>query len=66
MLVAKFIYRQIVKVPGVARILSPIVKRIRRSNFNFDHVTSLDMRILFLESVIAGLEERISKLERRS
>ena len=50
----------------MSQILQPIVKRLRKSNFNYDHATSLDMRLLFLESVIAGLEERVSKMEKKA
>lgn len=62
----KFIYKSVTKIPGVSKLLYPIVKKIRKTDFDFDHATSLDMRILFLESVIAGLEERVTKIENKS
>jgi hypothetical protein len=56
----------VVKVPGMRRLLSPLAQKARRANFNFDKATSLEIRIIFLESVIAGLEERVSHLEDRN
>jgi hypothetical protein len=59
----KQIYKITILIPGMKAILAPIVKRARHSNFNFDKSTSLEIRIIFLESVVAGLEERLSSLE---
>ena len=61
--ILKVIYRKSIRIPGLTFLLRPLVKRIRRSNFNYTHATSLETRIIFLESAIAGLEERIASLE---
>jgi hypothetical protein len=61
----KQIYRIAILIPGARAALAPIVRRARHSNFNFDKATSLEIRVIFLESVIAGLEERLSDLEER-
>ncbi len=59
----KQVYKIVILVPGVKAALAPLVRRARHSNFNFDKATSLEVRIIFLESVVAGLEERLSDLE---
>jgi len=59
----KKIYKIVILIPGVKAALAPLVGRARHSNFNFNKATSLEVRIIFLESVIAGLEERLSDLE---
>lgn len=59
----KQIYKIVILIPGMKAVLAPLVRRARHSNFNFDKSTSLEVRIIFLESVVAGLEERLSDLE---
>ena len=62
----KQIYKIVTLIPGMKVALAPLVRRARHSNFNFDKATSLETRIIFLESVVAGLEERLSDLEERN
>jgi hypothetical protein len=59
----KRIYKLVILIPGMKALVAPLVKKARHSNFNFDKSTSLEVRIIFLESVVAGLEERLSDLE---
>jgi len=51
-------------VPGMRKALQPLVVKVRKSNFDYNHATSLDVRLIFLESTIAGLEQRIANLEK--
>jgi hypothetical protein len=60
----KKFYRVVIRIPGAKSLLTPVVKKLRQSNFDFDETTSLEARIIFLESALAGLEERIEELER--
>ncbi len=64
-LLLKAVYRKISKIPGANKVLNPIVLRIRKSNFDYDRSTSLEVRIIYLESAIAGLDERIQELEQK-
>lgn len=62
----KQIYKIAIRIPGMKAVLIPIVRRAKQANFNFDKSTSLGIRIIFLESAVAGLEERLSNLENKN
>lgn len=57
-------YKLLIRIPGFRRILNPLKSFYRRNRFN-QREEILEGRMIIMEALIQGLDERISQIENK-